>query len=137
MPAMKKHRLSCTASVANNALTLDHRCVHMVWLRMVEGDDMKNDLSLRRTIQLVAATTAVWLATTGAVGAQVPVVSIAVFADHYVLAGRYINDLDTLEDAIAVMRPRGVRLEACGDGSARAHTRGGTPLSQLVLGPAR
>jgi phenylpyruvate tautomerase PptA (4-oxalocrotonate tautomerase family) len=81
---------------------------------------MKNDSSVRRTIQLVAAITAVWLATTGAVGAQVPVVSVAVFSDHYALGGRYIDDLDRLEDAIAEMRPRGVRLETCGDGASRA-----------------
>ena len=81
---------------------------------------MKNDLGLCRTIQLVAAATAVWLAATGAVGAQVPVVSVAVFADHYALAGRYVDDLDRLEDAIAEMRPRGVRLEACGEGASRA-----------------
>ena len=81
---------------------------------------MKNELRVRRAIQLVAATTAVWLATAGAVGAQVPVVSVAVFADHYALGGRYIDDLDRLEDAIAQMRPRGVRLEACGEGASRA-----------------
>ena len=81
---------------------------------------MKNDSSVRRIIQLVAATTAVWLATTGAVAAQVPVVGIAVFADHYVLDGRHIDDLDRLEDAIAQMHPRGVRLEACGEGASRA-----------------
>jgi hypothetical protein len=81
---------------------------------------MKNDSSLRRAIQLVAAATAVWLATTGTVGAQVPVVSVAVFADHYALGGRYIDDLDRLEDAIAAMRPRGVRLDACGEGTSRA-----------------
>jgi hypothetical protein len=81
---------------------------------------MKNDSSLRRTIQLAAAATAVWLATTGAVGAQVPVVTVAIFADHYVLAGRYIDDLDSLEDAIAATHPRGVRLEACGEGTSRA-----------------
>jgi len=81
---------------------------------------MKNDSSLRRAIQLAAAATAVWLATTGTVGAQVPVVSVAVFADHYALGGRYIDDLDRLEDAIAEMRPRGVRLEACGEGASRA-----------------
>ena len=81
---------------------------------------MKNDSSVRRTIQLVAAATAVWLATTGAVGAQVPVVTVAVFADHYALGGRYIDDLDRLEDAIAEMRPRGVQLEACGEGASRA-----------------
>ena len=81
---------------------------------------MKNESSVRRAIQLVAATTAVWLATTGAVGAQVPVVSVAVFADHYAVAGRYIDDLDSLEDAMAATRTRGVRLEACGEGASRA-----------------
>ena len=48
------------------------------------------------------------------------VVSVAVFADHYALGGRYIDDLDRLEDAIAAMRLRGVRLEACGEGASRA-----------------
>ena len=81
---------------------------------------MRNDSSVRRTIQLIAATTAMWLATTGAVGAQAPVVSVAVFADHYALGGRYIDDLDRLEDAIAEMRPRGVQLTACGEGASRA-----------------
>ncbi|MGZ8992640.1 MAG: hypothetical protein ACXW16_01360 [Burkholderiaceae bacterium] len=81
---------------------------------------MKNESSVRRTIRLAAAATAVWFATTGGVAAQVPVVTVAVFADHYVLGGRYIDDLDRLEDAIAEMRPRGVRLEACGEGASRA-----------------
>ncbi len=81
---------------------------------------MKNESRVRRAIQLGAATTAMWLATTGAVAAQVPVVTVAIFADHYVLGGRYIDDLDRLEDAIAQMRPRGVRLEACGEGTSRA-----------------
>ena len=81
---------------------------------------MKNESSVRRTIRLAAAATAVWFATTGAVAAQVPVVTVAIFADHYVLGGRYIDDLDRLEDAIAEMRPRGVRLEACGEGASRA-----------------
>ena len=81
---------------------------------------MEYDSSVRRTILVLAATTSVWLATTGAVAAQVPVVSVAVFADHYALGGRYIDDLDRLEDAIAEMRPRGVRLEACGEGASRA-----------------
>src|SRR4030095_4164723 len=81
---------------------------------------MTNDSRVRRTIQLIAATTAVWLATTGSVGAQVPVVTVAVFADHYVLGGRYIDDLDELVVALATTRPRGVRLEACGEGASRA-----------------
>ena len=92
----------------------------------------KNDSSIRRTIQL-AATTAVWLATTGAVGAQVPVVSVAVFADHYALGGRHIDDLDRLEDAIAEMRPRGVRLEACGEGTSRAHLAAAHRFRNLYL----
>ena len=81
---------------------------------------MTNDSRVRRTIQLIAATAAVWLATAGAVGAQVPAVTVAVFADHYVLGGRYIDDLDELVVAIATTRPRGVRLEACGEGASRA-----------------
>ncbi|MGZ9058257.1 MAG: hypothetical protein ACXW14_03315 [Burkholderiaceae bacterium] len=81
---------------------------------------MKNESSVRRTIRLAAAATAVWFATTGGVAAQVPVVTVAIFADHYVLGGRYIDDLDRLEDAIAEMRPRGVRLEACGEEASRA-----------------
>ena len=83
---------------------------------------MKNDSSLRRTIRLAAAATALWLATTGAAVGQTPApaVTVAVFADHYVLAGRFIDDLDRLEDAIAAMHPRGVRLDACGEGISRA-----------------
>ena len=81
---------------------------------------MKNAFSLRQTIELVAAATAVWLATAGAVAAQVPVVTIAVFADHYVLGGRHIDDLDELVVAVATARPRGVRIDACGEGASRA-----------------
>src|SRR5678815_3131774 len=87
---------------------------------MVKGDEMKNESSVRRTIQLIAAATALWLATTGGVAAQEPVVSVAVFTDHYVLGGRYIDDLDELVVAIATARPRGVRIEACGEGASRA-----------------
>ncbi len=94
---------------------------------------MKNESSLRRTMQLAAAATAVWLATPGAAGAQVPMVSVAVFADHYVVAGRFIDDLDTLEDAIAAMRPQGVRLEACGDGTARAQRAAAHRFRNLYL----
>lgn len=94
---------------------------------------MKNAWSLRRTIQLAAAVTVAWLATTGTVGAQVPVVTVTVFADHYVLAGRYIDDLDTLEDAIATVRPRGVRLEACGERTSRAHLAAAHRFRNLYL----
>ena len=97
---------------------------------------MKNDSSLRRTIQLAAAAQQlVCLATTGAVGAQVPVVTVAIFPDHYVLAGRYIDDLDTLEDAVAVMHPRGVGLKPAARHLSRCARP--PPLSQPVLRPAR
>ena len=81
---------------------------------------MKYDSSVCRSIRLAAAATALWLAATGAVGAPVPVVIVAVFADHYVHDGRYIDDLDELVVAIATKRPRGVRLEVCGEGASRA-----------------
>ena len=42
-------------------------------------------------------------------------------ADHYVLGGRYIDDLDRLEDAIAATHLHEVRFEACGAGTSRAH----------------
>ena len=81
---------------------------------------MKNASTIRRTVRLSAGVTALWLAAVTSAAAQAPVVSVAVFADHYVLGGRYIDDLDALEDAIAAIRPRGVRIEACGAGTARA-----------------
>ena len=81
---------------------------------------MKDESSVRRAIELIAAATALWLTTTGAVGAQVPVINVAVFADHYAVGGRYIDDLDSLEDIVAATRTRGVRLEACGEGASRA-----------------
>lgn len=87
---------------------------------MVKENEMKSDLSLRRILQLAAAATVASFVTTSAIGAPAPVVSVAVFADHYVLGGRYIDDLDELVVAIATTRPRGVRLEACGEGASRA-----------------
>jgi hypothetical protein len=45
---------------------------------------------------------------------------ITVFADHYVLAGRLIDDLDILERAVAAMHAQAVRLDACGTGIDRA-----------------
>jgi len=81
---------------------------------------MANDSNFRRMIKLAATAAAAWLATTGAVGAQVPVVTVTVFADHYVVGGRHIDDLDRLEDAVAATHTRGVRLEACGESASRA-----------------
>lgn len=83
---------------------------------------MKILRSERISPSLFAAASALSLAVGGGVAAQTsaPSVSVAVFAEHYVLAGRQIDDLDALERAVNAINPRAVRLEACGDGTARA-----------------
>jgi hypothetical protein len=54
--------------------------------------------------------------------AQAPTdeVSIAVFADHYVVAGRAIDDLNVLEAALQTAPDRPIQLNQCGPGTARA-----------------
>jgi hypothetical protein len=94
---------------------------------------MRNDPKLRRTIQLGAAAAAVWLVSSGAASTPAAVVPVAVFADHYVLAGRSYDDLDALEDAIAAMHARGVRLEACGENTARAQLSAAHRFRNLYL----
>ena len=47
-------------------------------------------------------------------------VSIAVFADHYVLAGRSIDDLNVLETALQTAPDRPIQLNQCGSGTDRA-----------------
>ena len=81
---------------------------------------MTNRSSLRRTIQLGMAGAALCISIAGAAFAHTPVATVAIFADHYVYAGRFFDDLDRLEDAVLAAHSRGVRLEACGDGTARA-----------------
>ena len=49
--------------------------------------------------------------------ASKPEVVITIFVDHYVLAGRAVDDLDLLEKAVGSLRPRAVRLDACGRGA--------------------
>lgn len=81
---------------------------------------MTNQSSRRRTIRLGMAGAALCITIAGAAFAQTPVATVATFADHYVYAGRSFDDLDRLEDAVLAAHPRGVRLEACGDGTTRA-----------------
>jgi len=71
----------------------------------------------------------------GVSAAQTPApdVSIAVFAEHYVLAGQSIDDLDALEDAVSAMRPRTVRIDACGGGTARAQRAAAHRFRNLYL----
>jgi len=54
--------------------------------------------------------------------AQAPTdeVSIAVFADHYVVAGRSIDDLNVLETTLQTVPDRPIQLNRCGAGTARA-----------------
>jgi len=47
-------------------------------------------------------------------------VRIAVFADHYVLAGRSIDDLNVLETALQTAPDRPIQLNQCGSGTDRA-----------------
>jgi len=79
-----------------------------------------NQTSRRRIIRLGVAGAALCISITGAALGQTPVATVAIFADHYVYDGRYFDDLDRLEDAVLAAHPGGVRLEACGDGTARA-----------------
>jgi len=52
--------------------------------------------------------------------APAPEVTVVIFAERYVLAGREFDDLDGLEGAVDATRPTVVRLYACGEGTARA-----------------
>jgi len=81
---------------------------------------MTKQSSRRRTIRLGMAGAALCISLTGAALGQTPIATVAIFADHYVYAGRSFDDLDRLEDAVLAAHPRGVRLEACGDGTTRA-----------------
>ena len=47
-------------------------------------------------------------------------IAITIFADHYVVEGRVIDDLDVLEKAVGSVGARTVRLEACGWRAERA-----------------
>jgi len=94
---------------------------------------MTNRSSLRRTIQLEMAGAALCISIAGAAFAQTPVATVATFADHYVYAGRSFDDLDRLEDAVVAAHPRGVRLEACGGGTARALSAAAHRFRNLYL----
>lgn len=94
---------------------------------------MRNESSLRRAIQIGTAAAALYVAITGPALGQTPVATVAIFADHYVYAGRSFDDLDQLEDAVIVAHPRGVRLEACGAGAARAQGAAAHRFRNLYL----
>jgi len=47
-------------------------------------------------------------------------VIVTVFAEHYVIDGRAIDDLGALENALRPAEPGAVRLYACGGGTERA-----------------
>jgi hypothetical protein len=78
--------------------------------------------SFVRRLYAVAAvgSAALSMLAVGSAAAQAPDVFVTVFAEHYVVNGRSVDDLDALESAIGAVRPGAVRLYACGDGTARA-----------------
>jgi hypothetical protein len=80
------------------------------------------DQSFVRRLSAVAAaaSAALSLLAAGSAAAQAPDVFVTVYAEHYVVDGRSVDDLDALERAIGAARPGAVRLYACGDGTARA-----------------
>ena len=47
-------------------------------------------------------------------------VTIAVFSDRYILAGRAFDDLDSLEKHITAIHAHGISLLACGPGVTRS-----------------
>lgn len=76
------------------------------------------------------AAAAVQAGVEGASSRQVPV---AVFAGHYALAGRRIEDLNRLEAQVATIRPRAMRLVVCEHGSTRALMAATHRFRQLPL----
>jgi hypothetical protein len=49
-----------------------------------------------------------------------PDVVISVFADHYLMANRIIDDVNILEESVKSLDPRAVTLIACGSAADRA-----------------
>lgn len=69
-----------------------------------------------------------------------PDLTITVFGEHYMFAGRVIDDLDVLEDAVRARAPDAIRLDACGRAAdyaqrAAAHRFRGLNLELRLLGP--
>jgi hypothetical protein len=46
--------------------------------------------------------------------------TVTVFAEHFVVAGRSYDDMDRLADAVAAMRPKAITLAACGPAVTRS-----------------
>lgn len=97
---------------------------------------MHRDLNIHRLAGIVATTAAtLWLLASGSAPAQTSAsqLSVVVFAEHYVLSGRVIDDLDALEVAVGDLHPRAVRLDACGSGTERAQRAAAHRLRHLYL----
>ena len=97
---------------------------------------MDRQPSVRSSPGIIAAAVCA-LSLAGGAGASTqswtPDVRVAVFADHYVLADRAIDDLDRLDDAVRAMRPRSVGIYACGAGSERAQRAAAHRFGHLSL----
>jgi hypothetical protein len=86
----------------------------------MEGAMNAKTLISRFGTALAAAAVALSALFAGTAAAQAADVFVTVFADHYVVNGRVIDDVGVLEGAILAMRPGAVRLYACGSGTDRA-----------------
>jgi hypothetical protein len=100
-------------------------------------DDMDMQMKIRHFTGIVTAAAAALslLLAAGSASAQAstPTLGVAVFAEHYVLEGRVIDDLDVLEVSVRDLYPRAVRLDACGDGTERAQRAAAHRLRHLYL----
>jgi hypothetical protein len=97
---------------------------------------MDRHSKLRHCAGIVSAgAAALWLMATGSTSAQTSTspLSVAIFAEHYVLEGRAIDDLDVLETSVRDRHPRTVRLDACGSGTERAQRAAAHRLRHLYL----
>lgn len=84
---------------------------------------MYSQSSFRKlSLVVAAAATGLCLAPGKNAGAQTsrPDVTVTIFAEHYAVSGRAIDDLDVLEATVSAIRPQSIRLNACGAGTDRA-----------------
>ena len=97
---------------------------------------MDRHSKLRHCAGIVAAgAAALWMMAPVSTSAQTLTspLSVAIFAEHYVLEGRVIDDLYVLESSVRALRPRAVRLDACGSGTERAQRAAAHRLRHLYL----
>ncbi len=89
---------------------------------------MARILSKRHVLALAAA---VWMAWGGNAAAQT--LSVGVFADQYIAAGRSYDDLNALEAAVRRLGVTAVRLDGCGAADSIAQRAAAHRLRDLYV----